>query len=117
MHHLILIIDYRIANLSSLSLYHYPANITNTSTTEAYFTFKGNEEFPQESVGGVINKFEDGREQMASFISMGNWSMTCTYLGHAWVQWGYRGLYQGYRRVYMQTQGNYIHTWYYFPES
>lgn len=47
---------------------------------------------------------------MAYFIGAGNFSETSTLLNHVWVQWGYRGLYQGYRRINLQTQG----THYYF---
>lgn len=57
------------------------------------------------TVAGVINKFDTGREQMVFFLAVGEWSTTSTYLGHAWVNWGYRGTYQGYRRIYLGTQG------------
>lgn len=94
----------RIANLSTVGLYHYPSQIVNESTTTAWFNFAPNEQIDDVTVGGVINVFESGREQMALFVTAGNWSMTNTYLSHAWLQWGTRGIVQGFRRIYMQTQ-------------
>lgn len=60
-------------------------------------------------MAGVINHFDDGRDQMAVFVAPGNWSTTTAYLNHAWVQWGYRGLYQGFRRVYLSSQSEHVH--------
>jgi hypothetical protein len=76
----------------------------NSSTTTPILEFMPNERFENRSVGGVINTFPDGREQMAFFIGFGNWSITSQYLGHAYVHWGYRGLYQGFRRLVLGTQ-------------
>jgi hypothetical protein len=91
--------------MGTVGLFHYPATIpeVNTSTTEAFLMFQSNQNYTDQTVGGVINRF-DGREQMAIFMDAGNWSETTSYLNHAWVQWGTRGLYQGYRRVYLSTQ-------------
>lgn len=66
--------------------------------------FAPNNNITTQSVAGVINRF-DNREQMAYFLDSGNWSETSAYLNHAWVQWGTRGLYQGYRRAHLGTQG------------
>lgn len=44
---------------------------------------------------------------MAFFMEVGNWSTTSTYFNHAWVQWGYRGLVQGFRRVNLGSQGEF----------
>lgn len=92
--------------MGTAGLYHYPASIldANSSTTEAFVMFQPNQNVTKQTVAGVINRF-DGREQMAMFMNTGNWSSTCTYLSHAWIQWGTRGLYQGYRRINLGTQG------------
>jgi len=92
--------------MGTAGLYHYPSTIleANTSTTEAFLLFEANHNVTQQTVAGVINRF-DGREQMAFFLDCGNWSETSTYLNHAWLQWGTRGLYQGFRRVHLGTQG------------
>lgn len=91
--------------LNASGLYHYPTSVTNDSTTIAFLRFGPHPDFPESSIAGVINKFQDGREQMAFFIDAANFSATSTLLNHVWVQWGYRGLYSGYRRLNLQTQG------------
>lgn len=86
-------------------LWHYPASITDPATTTSFLQFEPNEQFSTASVGGVINKFADGREQMAFFTSFGTWSQTSTFLSHIWIHWGLRGMYSGFRRVKLSTQG------------
>jgi hypothetical protein len=34
-----------------------------------------------------------------------DWAPTSNYLQHAWIHWITRGLYTGYRRVNLNTQG------------
>lgn len=96
----------RVTNLGTVGLYHYTTNIleANSSTTIPFINFQANSVVNSTTVAGVINLM-DTREQMAFFVDVGNWSTTSTVLGHMWVQWGYRGLYQGYRRIHVQTQG------------
>ncbi|KAL3422761.1 hypothetical protein PVAG01_06917 [Phlyctema vagabunda] len=96
----------RITPLSTVGLFHNPAKIleNSTSTTTAVAEFDTNGQFDTKTVAGVINKFPDGREQMAFFLNVGNWSEASTVLGHAWINWGYRGTIQGYRRIYLGTQ-------------
>ncbi|RDW68152.1 hypothetical protein BP6252_09548 [Coleophoma cylindrospora] len=96
----------KTADMSTLQLFHFPASIldANTSTTTAIAEFQPNSHYSEASVAAVINKLDTGREQMAFFLGVGNWSTTSTYLGHAWVHWGYRGTYPGYRRINLQTQ-------------
>ncbi|KKY22648.1 putative extracellular serine-rich [Phaeomoniella chlamydospora] len=96
----------RQTNLSTEGLFHCPANILseNASTTTAFLQFQPTDYYPNVSVAGVINRLDTGREQMAMFMSSGNWSTTATYCNHIWVQWGYRGLYQGRRRLFLGTQ-------------
>lgn len=92
------------ATLSTSGLWHYPASITDAATTKAFLEFEPNAQFSSPSVAGVINRFADGREQMAFFTSFGTWSQTSTFLAHTWIHWGLRGVYAGYRRVKLSTQ-------------
>lgn len=86
-------------------LWHYPASISDANTTSSFLQFDPVASFPSSSVGGVINQFSDGREQMAFFTSFGTWSLTSTYLSHIWIHWGTRGVYPGFRRVKLLAQG------------
>jgi hypothetical protein len=93
------------ANVSTIRLWHYPASITNTNTTKEIAQFGANSQFSSTTTAGVINNFEDGREQMVFFTSLDtSWSSTSTFIQHAWVHWLTHGLYAGYRRVNINTQ-------------
>src|SRR6202021_2781863 len=83
---------------------HYPTTITDPSTVTPFLRFEPNAEFPQETVGGVIKNWPDGRQEIDFFIAGTTASLTTAYLGHVWFQWGNRGLYSGFRRVYFSTQ-------------
>ncbi|KGO69938.1 hypothetical protein PITC_046330 [Penicillium italicum] len=92
------------AGVSTSGLWHYPATISNTTSTKQVASFAPTTGFTTESVAGVINDF-DGRQQMAFFIGFDTtWSATSNYLQHAWITWITRGLYAGYRRVNLNTQ-------------
>ncbi|OQE18920.1 hypothetical protein PENFLA_c020G00457 [Penicillium flavigenum] len=92
------------AGVSTSGLWHYPATISNTTSTKQIASFAPTTGFTTESAAGVINNF-DGRQQMAFFIGFDtNWSATSSYLQHAWITWITRGLYAGYRRVNLNTQ-------------
>ncbi|KAL1872608.1 hypothetical protein Plec18167_006726 [Paecilomyces lecythidis] len=92
------------AGISTEGLWHYPATITNTSTTKEIAQFASNSQYSGTSTAAVINDF-DGRQQMVFFISFDTtWSPTSNYLQHAWITWLTRGLYSGYRRVNLNTQ-------------
>lgn len=97
------------APLSTVGLWHYPATISDTTNgTVAFLQFGTNAQYPATSVAGVRQKIANGagfREQMALFVEGGSWSLTTNYLAHIWFHWGYRGLYNGYRRVSLNTQG------------
>lgn len=93
------------ALISMEGLWHYPASISDASSTSAFLQFEPVPEYPSPSFGGVINQFPDGREQMAFFTSFATWSVTSTYLSHIWIHWGLRGTYPGIRRVRLSTQG------------
>jgi hypothetical protein len=100
----------RSSPLSTLGLWHFPAVITDPTTVTPFLRFGTNSFFPAESVAGVTKIYSDGREEMGFFIGGGSWSRTTIYLGHVWFHWGYRGLYSGFRRVYLGTQGTYFWT-------
>ncbi|KAI2763020.1 CAZyme family CBM87 and CE18 [Penicillium roqueforti] len=92
------------AGISTTGLWHYPATISNTTSTKQFAAFAPTTGFEAESVAGVINDF-DGRQQMAFFIGFDTtWSSTSSYLQHAWITWITRGLHAGYRRVNLNTQ-------------
>ncbi|GLB04013.1 hypothetical protein AtubIFM57258_009729 [Aspergillus tubingensis] len=92
------------AGVSTSGLWHYPATVSNTTSTKEIARFAANSDSGSETTAAVINNF-DGREQMAFFISFDTtWSATSTYLQHAWITWLTRGLYAGYRRVNLNTQ-------------
>ena len=107
--------------MSSEGLWHYPSTISDTTTTKEFLAFGPASTFTTNSTAGVINNFA-GRQQasplkpfpeialtlikMAFFISSGYvWSQTSNFLAHTWVTWATRGLYVGYRRTYLNTQG------------
>jgi hypothetical protein len=94
----------RAGNLSTLSLYHSPAVVTDPSTITPILKFVTNSEFDQETVAGVIKNWGNGREEIDLFITGDISLLTTAYLGHLWFTWGYRGLYSGFRRVYFNTQ-------------
>ena len=110
--HLISIVDptmfptagLKISPLSTVGLWHYPATITDPTSTTAFLEFAPNTEYPDPTVGGIIQNIS-GREQMVLFIDGGTWSLTTNYLCHAWFHWGYRGIYNGYRRISLAMQG------------
>lgn len=92
------------AGVSTEGLWHYPATISNTTSTKQIASFAANDVVDTETVAAVINDF-DGRQQMAFFISFDTtWSATSSYLQHAWITWITHGLHAGYRRVNLNTQ-------------
>ncbi|KAJ6157377.1 hypothetical protein N7470_004969 [Penicillium chermesinum] len=92
------------AGVSTEGLWHYPATISNTTSTKEIASFAANSVTSSDTTAAVINDF-DGRQQMAFFIGFDTtWSATSSYLQHAWITWVTRGLYAGYRRVNLNTQ-------------
>ena len=79
------------ANLSTLGLWHYPATITDATTTTAFIDFAPNAEFNTSTVAGVLQTFS-GRQQMVLFLTGASWSSTTAYLGDVWYSWGYQAL-------------------------
>lgn len=92
------------AGVSTQNIMHFPASISNTSTTKEIAQFAPNSRFNEPSTAAVINNF-DGRQQMAWFMGFDtSWSPTSSFLQHAWITWITHGLYAGYRRVNLNTQ-------------
>ncbi len=94
------------AQMSTSGLYHYPAVITDATSTTAFMNFGPSSDgvYAGTTVGGVISKFASGRQQMSIFIDTASWSLTSSIISHAWATWVTRGAFQGYRRVYFQQQ-------------
>ncbi|KAE9978646.1 hypothetical protein Vi05172_g3830 [Venturia inaequalis] len=90
--------------LPTEGLFHVPAKITDPKTTWEFARFDAAGQWKEPSTAGVINDFGT-RQQMVFFITWGSdWSITSTFLQHAWVNWLTRGLYVGFRRTYFSTQ-------------
>ncbi|KHN94023.1 uncharacterized protein MAM_08097 [Metarhizium album ARSEF 1941] len=97
------------APVSTLGLWHYPAQITDAGVATAFAAFSTNSKFPTESVAAVINDI-DGREQMVWFVDFApDWSLTSNYLQHSYIHWVTRSLFVGKRKVYLSTQVDDVH--------
>jgi hypothetical protein len=93
--------------MSSNGLYHYPASITDKSIATEFAQFAVAKGFKKTSTAAVINTIS-GRQQMVFFLGHStDWSATSNYLNHAWITWVTRGLYAGYRRINLNTQGSF----------
>ncbi|KAF2800213.1 hypothetical protein K505DRAFT_355893 [Melanomma pulvis-pyrius CBS 109.77] len=89
------------AQMSTSNISKYPAKITNATLTTEIAQFGGT----SKTTAGVINRFPAGREQQVWFMPFPtDFSTASNLLSHAWIQWLTRGLYLGYRRVYLNTQ-------------
>jgi hypothetical protein len=80
------------------NIYHTPASITNASiaTEIAKFSTAG--------TAAVINQIGD-RQQMVWFMPFAlDWAAPCSILQHSWITWVTRGLFVGFRRIYLGTQ-------------
>ncbi|KAK3671042.1 hypothetical protein LTR78_009003 [Recurvomyces mirabilis] len=99
------------ATMSTASMYHYPASITDPSTTwqVAKFAPDSAGQFTSDSTAAVINNF-GGRQQMVFFTSWATeWSPTSAFLQHAYIHWMTRGLFLGARKIYLSTQIDDVH--------
>ena len=93
--------DYNRAPVSTLGLWHYPATITDTTTTWEVASFAPDAagQFKTKTTGAVINNF-GGRLQMVWFMGWAtDWAKTSNYLNHVWIQWMTRGLCKSYTFV------------------
>ncbi|QSZ30268.1 hypothetical protein DSL72_004790 [Monilinia vaccinii-corymbosi] len=94
------------ATMSTKGIYHYPAQIINSTLAKEFLQLGASSDglFTGTSTAGVINNI-GGREQMVFYIPFAtDWSATSTWLQHAWIDWGTRGLYTGYKRALLLTQ-------------
>lgn len=99
------------ATMTTKNMYHYPARITDPSTTWeiAKFAPDSNGQFSSDTTAGVINQFA-GRQQLVWFTSWAtDWSATSNFLQHAHIHWLTRGLFLGARKVYLGTQVDDVH--------
>ncbi|KAF2423714.1 hypothetical protein EJ08DRAFT_700958 [Tothia fuscella] len=105
------------ATMSTQGLWHYPATITDSSTTWEVASFGAGGLFSSRSTAAVINNF-GGRQQIAWFTSFANdWSTTSNFLQHSYIHFVTRGLFAGRRRIFFGTQIDDMHleTELYFP--
>jgi len=104
--------NYKVGqSVSSQGLWHYPAQITNSSTTWEVMGLGPSSDgtFSTNSSVAVVNRFGT-REQMVFFTSFAtDWSATSNYMQHVWINWVTRGLFTGRRRVYLSTQIDDVH--------
>jgi len=98
------------AGLSTQGLYHYPATITNSTTTKQIAAFAPSSDGAYNtSVAGVINTF-GARQQMVYFTSFDTiWSETSNFFQHSWIHWMTRGTFVGRRKVLFNTQIDDVH--------
>ncbi|EMD87112.1 hypothetical protein COCC4DRAFT_51263 [Bipolaris maydis ATCC 48331] len=99
--------------ISIASIYHTPANITNSSIAWEFASFSN------AGTAAVINQI-GARQQMAWFLPFAlDWAPSSNILQHAWITWITRGLFLGFRRIYLNTQVDdmFLETSLYRPEG
>ncbi|QDS77798.1 hypothetical protein FKW77_005623 [Venturia effusa] len=97
------------ATLSTSGLWHYPAIITESSTTWEVAQFGPGGPFTSTTTAAVINQFGK-RQQMAWFTSFAtDWSTTSNFIQHSYIHWITRGLFTGRRRIFFGTQVDDMH--------
>jgi hypothetical protein len=78
--------------VTTADLWHYPATITNSSTTKQIAKFGPGGQFKRDTTAAVINTFGN-RQQLVWFIGWAtDWSLTSNFLMHAHIHWMTRGL-------------------------
>lgn len=83
--------------------------ITNSSVAKEIAQFGAGGSFDRTTTAAVINTF-GGRQQMVWFTSWAtDWSLSSTFLQHAYIHWVTRGLFAGRRRMYLSTQVDDVH--------
>jgi hypothetical protein len=97
------------ATLSSKNIFHYPAVITDESTTWEVAKYGPGGAFSEDTTAAVINDF-GGRQQMVWFTGWATeWSPSSNFLQHAYIHWMTRGLFLGARKTYLSTQIDDVH--------
>ncbi|KAI1052580.1 hypothetical protein LB507_009783 [Fusarium sp. FIESC RH6] len=93
------------ATLSTKGIYHYPATITNATIAKQIAKFGPGGGYTSDTVAAIINKFDDGREQLVWFLGWAHdWSQTTAFLQHAHIHWMTRGVFLGKRKVHLNAQ-------------
>jgi hypothetical protein len=84
--------------VSIANIFHTPATISNASM--AWEVAK----FGTAGTAAVINQIGD-RQQMVWFMPFAlDWAPSSNIAQHSWIVWVTRGLYVGFRRIYLNTQ-------------
>ncbi|KAH9863828.1 hypothetical protein J1614_009760 [Plenodomus biglobosus] len=84
--------------ISIANIFHSPATITNSSI--AWEVAK----FSTAGTAAVINRIGD-RQQMVWFMPFAlDWAAPSNIIQHSWITWLTRGLFVGFRRIYLSTQ-------------
>ncbi|KAJ3329733.1 hypothetical protein HDU76_007252 [Blyttiomyces sp. JEL0837] len=85
--------------IGTTGLYHYPCNITNPTIAKPVLLFDTlAPNWPSQTVAAAVIT-QGTRQQLSFYLPFAWWSTSSMVLSHIWVQWGTRGLYQGYRRI------------------
>ncbi|ORY25879.1 hypothetical protein LY90DRAFT_706211 [Neocallimastix californiae] len=79
-------------------IYFTRIKIANTQTTRPFLYYEENGK--KGAVAATITSYTDGREKLSFYFELANWSQSSIILGHLWLMWGTRGLFNGFRRVY-----------------
>jgi hypothetical protein len=88
----------RNAEVSIANIFHTPATIVNASM--AWEVAK----FSNAGTAAVVNQVGD-RQQMVWFMPFAlDWAPSSNILQHAWITWLTRGLFVGFKRIYLGTQ-------------
>lgn len=106
------------APVQLVGLYHYPATITDNSTT-AFATFAPAGPNSGTTIAAVINNYS-GREQMVWHTSFAcDWSLASSYLAHSFVHWMTRSVFVGKRKLHLNPQVDdlQISTTLYYPNT
>ncbi|KAH8659221.1 hypothetical protein BGZ60DRAFT_492740 [Tricladium varicosporioides] len=91
------------AQISTAGISHYAGKISNSSIAVEIATF-GAVTGQAKSTAAVINKFGN-REQQVWFTPFATeFSASSNLLSHVWIHWITRGVYLGFRRIYLSTQ-------------
>lgn len=78
--------------MTTQDIWHYPARITDPSTTTEIAQFSPAGDFTNTTTAAVINNYS-GRQQMVWFTGFATqWSVSSNFLMHAHINWMTRGL-------------------------
>ncbi|KAF1943568.1 hypothetical protein EJ02DRAFT_343048 [Clathrospora elynae] len=99
--------------VSTANIFHTPATIVNSSMAWEVATFS------TAGTAAVINQIGD-RQQMVWFMPFAlDWAASSNILQHSWITWVTRGLFVGFKRIYLNTQVDdmFLETPMYRPEG